>query len=87
MMKGAGREWVLEFLPGYGGVGVLARFLVIRMQIQKSKISGSVLVARYRGCVTEINSWRAEETRWTTMFNRRNLLLSLLFPKVCSTNL
>ena len=27
-MKGAGREWVLEFLPGYGGVGVLARFLV-----------------------------------------------------------
>ena len=65
----------------------LACSYLIRMQIQKSKISGSVLVARYRGCVTEINSWRAEETRWTTMFNRRNLLLSVLFPKVCLTNL
>ena len=30
MMKGAGtgREWVLKFLPGYGGAEVLARLLV-----------------------------------------------------------
>ena len=47
----------------------------------------SGLVTRYRGCVTEITSWRAGETRWATMINRRNLLLSLLFPKVCSVNL
>ena len=44
-------------------------------------------LARYRGCVTEITRWRTEETRWTTMVNRRNLLLSLLFPMVCSVNL
>ena len=48
--------------------------------VRKDTQSG--LVARYRGCVTKITSWRAEETRWTTMVNRRNLLLSLLFLKV-----
>ena len=45
------------------------------------------LVARYRGCVTEVTSWRADETRWTNMGNRRNLVLSLLFPKMCSTDI
>jgi hypothetical protein len=46
----------------------------------------SGLVARYRGCVTEITIWRAEETM-TNMVNRRNLVLSLLFPKMCSTDI
>ena len=55
----------------------------ISIQIQELKISGSVLVARYRGCVTEKTSWSAEETRWNTMVNRRNHILPLLFPKVC----
>ena len=33
--------------------------------------------------MTEYTRWRTKETRWTTMINRRNLFLPLIFPKVC----
>ena len=61
MMKGAGREWVLKFLPGYGGVGVLARFLVA---LEFSLGSGGVgVLAMFRWGCSSCQVWWWELSR------------------------
>ena len=44
-------------------------------------------MTRYISCVTKITSWWMGETRWSTMVDRRKLLLSVLFPMVYLPNI